>query len=325
MFELVWEGSVPLPYKLLPLLFPIVSTTLFFLPFVLTSFAIAIGLFYKRKPSHTTLWEFLFPRRIFGTKDFRTDVIFFFLNQSFYPFFVLIWVVSAVKAGPFVRDALQAAGFPTLEFQWGLGWAMVYTLSWFVARDFGAFIAHFIDHNTPLFWQFHKVHHTTRALNPFSAFRFHPLDDIFSSNVMGIMAGLVVVVFTFFFGDQVNFFTILGAHVCELSFRLVGYHLRHSHIWWTFGPILGYIFISPAHHQVHHSRAQKHFNKNLGQVLAIWDWMFGTLYMPNEEDENIDYGIPEEVGTQFTTVRELYFRPFKNLAGYLITNKASAN
>jgi hypothetical protein len=38
----------------------------------------------------------------------------------------------------------------------------------------------------------------------------------------------------------------------------------------------------PAHHHVHHSANPKHFNKNFGSCLALWDWMFGTLYVPEK-------------------------------------------
>ena len=57
-------------------------------------------------------------------------------------------------------------------------------------------------------------------------------------------------------------------------------NLRHSHVWLSFGPVWEHIFISPAQHQVHHSIDKQHYNKNYGEVLAIWDWMFGTLYVP---------------------------------------------
>ena len=57
-------------------------------------------------------------------------------------------------------------------------------------------------------------------------------------------------------------------------------HLQHSHMWISFRGLLGRVFISPAHHQVHHSDNPKHFNTNYGSCLALWDWMFGTLYVP---------------------------------------------
>jgi hypothetical protein len=59
--------------------------------------------------------------------------------------------------------------------------------------------------------------------------------------------------------------------------------------------VLEHIVISPAQHQIHHSRAVEHHDKNYGEVLAIWDWMFGTLYVPNGR-ETIDFGLADAEG-----------------------------
>jgi sterol desaturase/sphingolipid hydroxylase (fatty acid hydroxylase superfamily) len=56
--------------------------------------------------------------------------------------------------------------------------------------------------------------------------------------------------------------------------------------------VLGRIVVSPAHHQVHHSANPKHFNKNFGSCLALWDWMFGTPYMPEKTREPLTFGFP---------------------------------
>jgi len=50
---------------------------------------------------------------------------------------------------------------------------------------------------------------------------------------------------------------------------------------------------SPAHHQIHHSTDPKHFNKNLGLGLSIWDWAFRTLYIPTRR-EALEFGLGEE-------------------------------
>jgi hypothetical protein len=63
-------------------------------------------------------------------------------------------------------------------------------------------------------------------------------------------------------------------------------------MWIAFRGVLGRIFVSPAHHQVHHSANPRHFNKNFGSCLALWDWMFGTLYVPAKKREPIAFGVP---------------------------------
>jgi sterol desaturase/sphingolipid hydroxylase (fatty acid hydroxylase superfamily) len=41
--------------------------------------------------------------------------------------------------------------------------------------------------------------------------------------------------------------------------------------------ILGYIFVSPNMHKVHHHWKQPYTDSNYGAVLSIWDRLLGTL------------------------------------------------
>jgi sterol desaturase/sphingolipid hydroxylase (fatty acid hydroxylase superfamily) len=72
---------------------------------------------------------------------------------------------------------------------------------------------------------------------------------------------------------------------------------------------MGRLLMSPAHHQIHHSRDPAHFNKNLGSCLALWDWMFGTLYIPAAEREPLDFGV-EPDREHAHTVRGELIAPF---------------
>jgi creatinine amidohydrolase/Fe(II)-dependent formamide hydrolase-like protein len=105
-------------------------------------------------------------------------------------------------------------------------------------------------------------------------------------------------------------YTIFGLNIVLFLFYVVGYNLRHSQIWLHFGKWASYIFISPAQHQIHHSTAMKHRDKNFGLIFSFWDRMFGTLYVPKGY-EAIDYGINKEEKNPFKTTWELYVMPFK--------------
>jgi sterol desaturase/sphingolipid hydroxylase (fatty acid hydroxylase superfamily) len=71
--------------------------------------------------------------------------------------------------------------------------------------------------------------------------------------------------------------------------------------------------MSPAHHQIHHSRNPAHFNKNLGSCLALWDWMFGTLYIPSAKREVLEFGV-EPDRAHAHTIRGEFFAPFAHAA-----------
>ena len=71
--------------------------------------------------------------------------------------------------------------------------------------------------------------------------------------------------------------------------------------------------MSPAHHQIHHSRNPAHFNKNLGSCLALWDWMFGTLYIPAAKREPLEFGV-EPDRPHAHTIRGELIAPFLRAA-----------
>jgi hypothetical protein len=60
---------------------------------------------------------------------------------------------------------------------------------------------------------------------------------------------------------------------------------------------------------VHHSANPVHFNKNLGSVLAVWDWAFGTLHVPKKEGEKVSFGV-EPDRPDAHTIRGELLAPF---------------
>jgi hypothetical protein len=129
----------------------------------------------------------------------------------------------------------------------------------------------------------------------------------------GVGVGAVQAVFNYIAGNQIQVAQVLGLNGVMFFYYLFGYSLRHSHIWISYGPIFSRLFISPAQHQIHHSRARKHWDKNLGGAFALWDWIFGTLYVPKER-EQLEFGLAAEDQEQYVTVVQLYTRPFTNNA-----------
>jgi sterol desaturase/sphingolipid hydroxylase (fatty acid hydroxylase superfamily) len=66
---------------------------------------------------------------------------------------------------------------------------------------------------------------------------------------------------------------------------------------------------------VHHSGNPKHFNKNFGSCLALWDWMFGTLYVPQKEREPLIFGFADHPNAH--TVQGELVEPLINAAAHL--------
>lgn len=186
----------------------------------------------------------------------------------------------------------------------------VITVIGIAAVDFSVFFAHYLLHKVPLLWPFHEVHHSAEVLTPITVHRNHPVDELVNGIVYGIVGGLIASTYSSVSGQTVSEFSILGLNIFTFGYYLTVYQLRHSHIWLSYGPVLSHIFISPAQHQIHHSIERKHWNKNYGFTFALWDWMFGSLYVPREREE-IHFGIPNIQRSDFATVPRLYFLPFR--------------
>jgi sterol desaturase/sphingolipid hydroxylase (fatty acid hydroxylase superfamily) len=191
------------------------------------------------------------------------------------------------------------------------------TLFELLAYELGYWGSHYLFHRIPALWEFHKVHHSAEVMTTLTEMRQHPVEIIAFVNVIAITTGAVFGVMTYVFGPGVGHFTLFNGNVALMLFLLTWGHLRHSHIWITFTGVAGRLFQSPAHHQVHHSTNPKHFDKNLGFALAIWDWAFGTLHIPSKRREVTEYGVGEAHGDYDTATRS-FIRPFLR-AGELLT------
>ena len=97
-----------------------------------------------------------------------------------------------------------------------------------------------------------------------TVFRTHPLEGIIFSLRSAITQAIGISIFFYLFGNLVSLYTIVGVNIFVFVFNILGSNLRHSHIGIRYWKWLEYIFISPAQHQLHHSIAFEHHDKNFG-------------------------------------------------------------
>jgi sterol desaturase/sphingolipid hydroxylase (fatty acid hydroxylase superfamily) len=127
-------------------------------------------------------------------------------------------------------------------------------------------------------------------MTPLTLYRSHPIEVMLSLLRDFLTIGLITGVFFYMFGESVDAGLILGVNAGRFIFNIAGANLRHSHVWLSYGQRLEKIFISPAQHQIHHSDNFNHYNKNYGSQFALWDWVFGTLYVTNGR-EKVTFGL----------------------------------
>lgn len=259
----------------------------------------------------------IFAREVWGHPSARVDLRWYFLNGMLMPAILFpllavqrssgLWVASRLTDLLGARADVHAPGL------W-LGAILVVVAA--LVNDLAVYIPHWLQHRIPLLWQFHKVHHSAQVLTPFTAFRFHPVDDLLNAvcviGIVGAFDGAVLWVFPF----EIVQLTLLDVNAVVFLFYLLGVHLRHSHVWLAYPPTVSRILISPAMHQIHHSTRVEHYDKNFGLVFSVWDRLFGTLYVPETRLE-LTYGLGADEEKEFSSVRRLYVLPFQKAAALL--------
>ena len=137
--------------------------------------------------------------------------------------------------------------------------------------------AHYALHKVPFMWRLHIVHHSDTHVDVTTGTRHHPLDFLFRES-----AALLAVV-------------LLGM---PLAFYLLYRLITVFFTYWTHANVrlpakldraLGLVFVTPHMHKVHHHHTLPHTDTNFGNMLSIWDRLFGT-YAEIMEDQLI-YGV----------------------------------
>ncbi len=164
------------------------------------------------------------------------------------------------------------------------------TLVLFLAYDVGFFVDHWLKHRIPALWELHKAHHSAEVLTPLVNFRVHPLDSLILANNLALFIGVIGGAAQYALGRKAVSFTLFDQNVLMLLYIYLTAQLQHTQIWIPFTGVWGRVFMSLAHHQLHHSADPAHFNCNMGASLALWDWLMGSLRMPTVEPPRLAYG-----------------------------------
>jgi sterol desaturase/sphingolipid hydroxylase (fatty acid hydroxylase superfamily) len=165
------------------------------------------------------------------------------------------------------------------------------TILLFLAYELGFFVDHTLKHRIPALWELHRAHHSAEVLTPLVNFRVHPLDSLILANNLALFIGVIGGAAQYALGRKAVSFTLFDQNVLMLLYIYLTAQLQHSEIWIPFTGIWGRVFMSPAHHQMHHSADPAHFNCNMGASLAIWDWLMGSLRIPPVEPPGLSFGV----------------------------------
>ena len=238
-----------------------------------------------------------------------------------YYYFVLSYFVNIFLLAPYILSAKSVAfyvnSFLNEHFEYFdndlFSYTQIiflYTITLFLISDFTRYWLHRFLHTIPFLWEFHKVHHSAKVLTPITFYRVHPIENFLFGLRYSLSAGFVTGVFIYFFGAMIDIYMVFGVNVFLFLFSTLVANLRHSHVPFAYFSFLEKWFMSPKQHQIHHST--KHFNKNYGGFISIWDRFFGSLQLSNEV-KVMKFGLRKNQMPDYTSLKSLIFRPFINI------------
>jgi len=142
----------------------------------------------------------------------------------------------------------------------------------FVFLDFGEYVYHLIMHKVKRLWMFHIVHHSDQNVDVSTTLREHPGENFIRLSFTLLWVFISGTAFWILMLRQIiQVFTTLFAH---MNYRLPN----------KIDNVIGLVFITPNLHQVHHHYKQPYTDCNYGDVLSIWDRIFGTFKKLPAED-----------------------------------------
>jgi sterol desaturase/sphingolipid hydroxylase (fatty acid hydroxylase superfamily) len=157
--------------------------------------------------------------------------------------------------------------------------AYLYWFLLFIAEDFVFYIEHRVDHYCRVFWAVHLTHHSSEEFNLTTGFRSSVLQPVYR--------------FVYFIP-----LTLVGFKPVDILFmysitQTYGI-IVHTQYIKKMPAFIEAIFVTPAHHRVHHASNTIYLDKNMGMCLIIWDKLFGTFQdeLPNEP---VVYGLTSPV------------------------------
>ena len=193
-----------------------------------------------------------------GSPSALADMRWFFLTHAGL-IAALVYPVNLLAVAWFVPASREP--FSLVWLFGPAGRILDYPVYW-ILFELAAYFVHRAAHNIPFLWAFHRVHHSATEFTVATTSRVHFGEVIFQTVMFGAFAGIV------------------GLKPAEAALlwclrTMLGY-ANHSNLDWDYGWLGRWLLVSPRAHALHHSTSAAASNANFGNVLIVWDRVFGT-------------------------------------------------
>jgi sterol desaturase/sphingolipid hydroxylase (fatty acid hydroxylase superfamily) len=142
------------------------------------------------------------------------------------------------------------------------------------------YLSHRAMHMLPFMWRFHRIHHSDPFVDVTTTYRTHPVETVWRF--------LFAVIPIWILGIPAL------AVVLQRLVQVTNGILEHANVrlWPPLDRVLSLVWVTPNVHKIHHSREISETNSNYGNVLAIYDRLFGT-FTPSQKAASVVYGLDD--------------------------------
>jgi len=132
---------------------------------------------------------------------------------------------------------------------------------------------HRCNHEIPLLWRFHKVHHVDTHVDLTTSLRFHPGELLISTL-------LTKIAWFFIWGPSLWAFIIFQSAITAAS------QFHHSNIDFpdSVESAIRKIIVTPRYHTSHHTVSKRTGRANYGTIFILWDKIFGSYREPDWQE-----------------------------------------
>lgn len=182
----------------------------------------------------------------------------------------------------------------------------------FILMDLSIYFQHVMFHSLPMFWRFHRVHHSDLDCDITTGVRFHPFEIVIS------------ILFKFFVIISIGA-PVLAVIIFEIILNAASM-FTHSNIKIpsTIERITRWFIVTPDMHRIHHSLDERETNSNFGFFISAWDRLFGTyLKQPKLGYKKMEIGLQDFREPKWQNLRWLIYLPFVSKINRYAINKRS--
>ena len=208
-------------------------------------------------------------------------------------FGLAVFILFAGSLFPLAKLSASAVGQSL-----GIGLTRLVAMPWLwvlalalVSETFANYWVHRLMHRAPLLWRIHRVHHADNAVDVSTSYRNHPLELLVT---LPVSAAVVLILGTPASIVIANQTLLMGVTLWQHADIALPPHLDRA---------LGWLIVTPRLHRLHHNPERATHDSNYGELLTLWDRLFGTF---NKTEGRGRVGLDDQVAPPDRLLQQIW-------------------